>query len=555
MKTTRIIVLAAGMCIASNLRAEGPHSGHSGNEGATWGEIAQTPAAYSESQMGARIFMMREIGQAMRAGDTARAGELQAQIDRNPRLFGPNPTAAAPSPPAPARQSGAIPSRRPGTAVDRPRVSGNTAVDAQPRSASTVATPPNATTVATPPAEPVEPSPGSAPRSPANPPSQEGPVNAPEPALGGESRSVRNFRNVLGALGVTSAAFEGAAQEGQRAMQAGEAPSRLRAARNGLAEATTIPGILRGVEYGGNLRDKHVAEAERYHGNGLDAQLTGRAMALREFVFDLTGLNSGSRIAQEEILNEVRQAAREGREPDFRRSTLHGMVRGLGEVLLINTIARSANSVTEEEVNYQGQQQVLRSWVQRKANEILKEMNSVKAALRQMASHGNPDDPNFRQQLIDLSRRYDKARTAMTNLSDAAGRQLGDDDPLTRSVRNRVASLPGMPSEEEIRRFLPPGESTATTDSPPGAGSEDPPSDGPGQDDEPGSESADDMPDDPEDEPVDPPHAQPDDSNEDDPQMDDSNGHDPDDPECDCPEMESDDSESGDMPADANDDA
>lgn len=299
---------------------------------------------------------------------------------------------------------------------------------------------------------------------------------SPEPAAGATGRIVGN---VLGGLGLVAMSSEGAAQEGVRSMQAGTAPNRARAAANAVAEASLVPAVIRSVEYGGNLRDNHVAEAERYHGRGLNAELTGRAMALREFAGDLTGLNPGSRIAQEEILREERQAAREGREPDYRRSTLNGMARGLGEVLLINTIARSANSVTPEEVAWQGQQQVLQAWVQRKANEALKEINSIKASLQRMAAHGNPDGPKFRQQLIDLSRRYDKARAALTKLSHMTGRQLGEADPLTQSVRVRVAKLPAMSSHYDIRKVLSqtvPAAPTSNsgTDAPQGGEEDDP---------------------------------------------------------------------------------
>ena len=76
---------------------------------------------------------------------------------------------------------------------------------------------------------------------------------------------------------------------------------------------------------------------------------------------DVTAWNVGSKIAQEEIEAEQQQAARDGREPSYTSSTLNGMVRGLGEVLMINTIARSGNSVTQEEVILQGQQDVIRA--------------------------------------------------------------------------------------------------------------------------------------------------------------------------------------------------
>jgi hypothetical protein len=372
----------------------------------------------------------------------------------------------------------------------------------------------------------------------------------PDSFARGEGGSINNVNDALTALWQASTAADGAAQEGVRAMRAGEEPSRLRAAANAMAEATTIPGTLRGIEYGGNLRDKHVAAAERYHGSGLNAELTGRAMAVREFAGDLTGLNLGTRIGHEEIQNEERQAAREGREPNYTRSMLNGSVRGLGEVLMINTIARSANSVTPEEVNWQGQEQVLRAWVQGKMNENLKTMNGIKTRLANMAADGNPREPGFLREYERLFRHYDQARLAMANLADAAERQLGRNDPFSKALHVKVGKLPDMPSVRQIARLLPHNGSDDSSCEPSTGnsgqgdpGSEDSDGMGTGTDDGDGPDDPED-PDGPDEEPADPDpphHPQPDDVD------------DPDDPECDCPEMESENSD-GDGMRDARSD-
>ena len=113
------------------------------------------------------------------------------------------------------------------------------------------------------------------------------------------------------------------------------------------------------------LREKNVAEAEKYHGEGWNSTLTGQAYAVREFAGELLG----TQIAQEEIKKEEKQAAKEGREPSYTRSTIKAIARKVGELLMIDTIVQAGktlgqapNSVTAEEVVGQGQEQVVRAW-------------------------------------------------------------------------------------------------------------------------------------------------------------------------------------------------
>ncbi len=291
--------------------------------------------------------------------------------------------------------------------------------------------------------------------------------------------------NALGALWIASTAGEAASHEGRRSMEAGEAPDRGRAAANAMWEATLLPGIARGFERGQQIGREELAQAEEverspeFKGAAAGMGATGpRAEALfnglGRVVGDVTAWNLGSTIAQEEIEAEDRRAALEGREPDYSMSTFNGAIRGIGEVLMINTIARAANSVTEEEVMLVGQQQVIRAWAQAKLNEGRSELNGIQLDLEEATAEGNgTSDPEYDA----LADRYDKARNAMNRLLDSMRQQLGEDNALVQSIAEHVAKLPDPPdatlpdAEGEVamtrpRSIIPTKEDTTEPDKP-----------------------------------------------------------------------------------------
>jgi beta-lactam-binding protein with PASTA domain len=271
-------------------------------------------------------------------------------------------------------------------------------------------------------------------------------ANLPRPAEGVLTAARRQGGNALMGLWIVSAAGEAGAEEGVRAAQAGEDPDRMRAAGNAMLEATMIPGIIRGYQQGQQVGREELAKAR------MEGRSTGDAAmsAYGRLAGDLTFWNIGSRIAEEEIADEEARAAAEGREPNYWISSRDGAVRGLGEVLMVNSIARSAYSVTEEEVIQIGQDQVFRAWLQGKMLENVRIMNGIRRDLEAFAFTVALDDPEFAAKLAELTRRYQNARLAMANLSGAAARQLGEQDALAADVRWRASEMPDPPTAEAI---------------------------------------------------------------------------------------------------------
>jgi hypothetical protein len=258
----------------------------------------------------------------------------------------------------------------------------------------------------------------------------------------GNSGFSGNAQRGAAALWMTAVVTDGVAREEERSLRTGEAPSRTRAALNAMSEATMVPNIVRSIPHGTDLRDKHIAEAERYHSGGINAHLTGQAMAVREFVGELTGINQGTKIGKEEIEIEERRAAREGREPNYARSAWNGAARGLGETFGVGTIFRAAIGVSDEEFTARGADQEFRAWLQRKANEYEMQMRRAETDLYGLLTHGDPQDPGFRQQYNASQERYDRARIGMANVADAGDRQLGQADPQAKGLHDRVGRLP-----------------------------------------------------------------------------------------------------------------
>lgn len=272
-------------------------------------------------------------------------------------------------------------------------------------------------------------------------------TTAPEaPAESALSIGKRQAGNALTGLWLGSIAFEGAAEEGKRAAMAGEAPSRLRAAGNALAEATMIPGMIRGIEHGKQIGEEELAEADKDKRSELSATLSG----FGRYGQELTGWTLGSKIADEEIADEEARAAQEGRDPNYLASWANATLRGLGEVLMINSIARSANSVTEEEVIQAGQDQVIRAWAQGKLMEDMKAFQGITRDLEEFMMKGDLKDPDFRKKFQELAEHYDNARLAMTKLTDATVRQFGNKDPLARTMQNQLVHILDPPKVEAV---------------------------------------------------------------------------------------------------------
>lgn len=270
------------------------------------------------------------------------------------------------------------------------------------------------------------------------------PKVAPVEGVGSITR--RQANNALGLLWMTSTVVNASAEEGLAAAEAGEDPSVLRAMGRAILEATMIPGMIEGIKHGNNIGEEELAKADAEGRSELDATLSG----FSRFGQELSGWTLGSQIAQEEIIDEEARAEAEGREPSYFNSTLNGAVRGLGEVLMINTIANAANSLTEEEVIQRGQEQVLRAWVQGKLLEDLRALAGIQRDLEEFMLTTNVRAPDFATQLAELTDRYESARLAMANLSDAAARQLGAQDPLALTVRDRTGALPDPPAAADI---------------------------------------------------------------------------------------------------------
>jgi PASTA domain-containing protein len=256
----------------------------------------------------------------------------------------------------------------------------------------------------------------------------------------------RQAGNALTGLWIASTAFDSAAEEGRRAAMAGQDPSRLRAAGNALAEATMIPGIIRGIEHGKQIGEEELAKADKEKRSETSATLNG----FKRYGKELTGWTLGSQIAEEEIADEEARAEREGRDPNYLASWANATLRGLGEVLMINTIARSANSVTEEEVTQFGQDQVFRAWAQGKLLEDTKAFQGIARDLQEFMMKGDLKEPEFRKKFEELSSRYDNARLAMAKLTDGTVRQFGDKDPLARAMQNKVVHMLDPPKVEAV---------------------------------------------------------------------------------------------------------
>lgn len=266
----------------------------------------------------------------------------------------------------------------------------------------------------------------------------------PAESIGSITR--RQANNALGLLWLTSTGVNAGAEEGLRAAEAGEDPSRLRAMGNALLEATMIPGMIEGIKHGNKIGEEELAKADAEGRSELSATLSG----FSRFGQELSGWTLGSQIAREEMADEEARAEAEGREPSYLMSTLNGAVRGLGDVLMINTIANAANSLTEEEVIQRGQDQVLRAWVQGKLIEDVRALRGIQRDLEEFMLTTNVRAPDFAARLAELADRYESARLAMANLSDAAARQLGAEDPLAIAVRERTGRLPDPPSAEAV---------------------------------------------------------------------------------------------------------
>ncbi len=268
----------------------------------------------------------------------------------------------------------------------------------------------------------------------------------PAPAEGAVAITRRHANNALGLLWVLSTTGEAGAEEGRLAAEAGEEPGEARAVFSALEEATLIPGIARSYKHGQEIGKEEMEKAEQEGRSRNDALLNGFARIGQ----DLTFWNVGSQIAEEEMADEEARAAAEGRDPSYTRSSWDGAMRGLGEVLMINSIARSANILTEEEVMQMGEEEIFRLWVQRRLNGNIHELIGLVRDLQQFMLDADLDDPEFARQLAALTARYDNARLAMGTLADAAGRQLGEQDPFARAIRNRAGQLPNAPRAQDI---------------------------------------------------------------------------------------------------------
>ena len=267
-----------------------------------------------------------------------------------------------------------------------------------------------------------------------------------EPAESVGATTRRQANNALGLLWVLSTAGEAGAEEGRLAAEAGEEPGKARAVFSALAEATLIPGIARSYKHGQEIGKEEMEKAEQEGRSRNDALLNGFARIGQ----DLTFWNIGSQIAQEEMADEEARAAAEGRDPSYASSSWNGALRGLGEVLMINSIARSANSLTEEEVIQMGEEEIFRQWLQRRLNGNVHELIAVVRDLQQYMLDADLDDPDFADRLAALTARYDNARLAMADLADSAARQLGEQDPFARAIRNKTGQLPDAPKAEAI---------------------------------------------------------------------------------------------------------
>jgi beta-lactam-binding protein with PASTA domain len=272
-------------------------------------------------------------------------------------------------------------------------------------------------------------------------------MGTPEPpAESALSITKRQAGNALTGLWLTSTACEGAAEEGQRAALASQDPSKLRAAGNALAEASMIPGIIRGIEHGKQIGEEELAKADKDGRSETSATLRG----FGRYGQELTGWTLGSKIADEEIADEEARAAREGRDPNYLASWANATLRGLGEVLMINSIARSANSVTEEEVIQVGQDQVFRAWAQGKLMEDSRAFREIARDLLEHMMNADYKDPEFRSKFEELTERYNNARLAMAKLTDATVKQFGDKDPLARSMQSQIIHMTDPPKLEAV---------------------------------------------------------------------------------------------------------
>jgi beta-lactam-binding protein with PASTA domain len=275
-------------------------------------------------------------------------------------------------------------------------------------------------------------------------PSAGGAPVEPVESIGATTR--RQANNALGVLWVLSTGGEAGAEEVRLAAQEGEDPGLARAAFSAVAEASLIPGIARSFKHGQEVGKEEMEKADKEGRSRSDAFLSGAGRIGRELSFwDL-----GTQIAEEEIADEEARAAAEGREPNYMTSWADATLYGLGEVLMINSIARSANSLTEEEVIQFGEEKIFRQWVQRNLNRDVHELIAIVRDLQQFLLDADLDDPDFADRLAALTARYDNARLAMANLADAAGRQLGEQDPFTRALRDKVGQLPNAPKAQDL---------------------------------------------------------------------------------------------------------
>lgn len=269
---------------------------------------------------------------------------------------------------------------------------------------------------------------------------------AAQPAEGRLAITRRQANNALGALWVVSTFGEAGAEEGRRAAEAGEDPSYLRAIGGALAEATLIPGIIHSYEHGKEVGKEEMEKAEREGRSREDALLSGFARIGK----DITFWNIGTQIAEEEMADEEARAASEGRDPDYGASSWNGAMRGLGEVFMLNSIARSRYSLTEEEVIQMADEQIFRLWVQHRLNGSVHELIGIARDLQEFMLSGDIDDPEFARRFAALVERYNNARLAMADLADAAGRQLGEEDAFARAIRARTGRLPDPPSAQDV---------------------------------------------------------------------------------------------------------
>lgn len=267
-----------------------------------------------------------------------------------------------------------------------------------------------------------------------------------EPAEGIGATTRRQANNALGVLWVLSTAGEAGAEEGRLAAQAGEEPGKARAVFSALAEASLIPGIVRSYQHGKEVGKEEMEKADKEGRSRSDAFLSGVGRIGQELTF----WNLGTQIAEEELADEEARAAAEGREPNYMTSWADGTLRGLGDVLMINSIARSKYSLTEEEVIQYQEEQIFRQWVQRHLNEDVHALIAIARDLQQFMLDADLDDPDFADKLAALTARYDNARLAMANLAEAAGRQLGEQDPFARAIRDKADQLPNAPKAEDI---------------------------------------------------------------------------------------------------------